>query len=53
LTWDYGEVDGDLGLPLMETAKRDVLPEKVSHIYLYKPNPPRPKAKRGRRKSAR
>jgi hypothetical protein len=51
LTWDYGEVDGDLGLPLMETAKRDVLPEKVSHIYLYKPNPPRPKAKRGKRKS--
>ena len=50
LTWDYGEVDGDLGLPLMEVAKKDVLPERVSHIYLYRPNPPRPKAKRKSKK---
>ncbi len=52
LAWDYGRIDGDLGFPLMEVAKKDVLPEKVSHIYLYKPNPPRPKAKR-KSKSAR
>ncbi len=51
LTWDYGRIDGDLGLPLMEVAKKDVLPEKVNHIYLYKPYPPRPKTKRRKLKS--
>jgi hypothetical protein len=51
LTWDAGRVDGDLGFPLMEVAKKDVLPEKVNHIYLYKPYPPRPTAKHRKRKS--
>jgi len=51
LTWDYGRIDGDLGFPLMEVAKKDVLPEKVNHIYLYKPYPPRPRAERRKRKN--
>ncbi|HZB90771.1 MAG TPA: hypothetical protein VE397_04970, partial [Stellaceae bacterium] len=35
LTWDAGEVPGDLGFPLMEIAEDEsMIPERVMHLYL-------------------
>lgn len=52
LTWDAG-TEGDLGFPLIEVAEKDVLPEKIDHIYLYKPTPGRLKRMRAKRVAAR
>lgn len=46
LTWDAGQVAGDLGFPLMETAEDDsMFPERVTHLYLRRPFPRQSKAK--------
>ena len=52
LTWDAGQ-EGDLGFPLMKVTEKGVIPERVGHIYLYKPWPKRPKRKRAKRAGVR
>lgn len=48
LTWDCGSVPGDLGLPLMETDEKGVVPENVSYLYLFRRPPPPPKGAKKR-----
>jgi hypothetical protein len=50
LSWDAGSVPGDLGLPLMETDEKGIVPDHVSYIHLFRPPPPPPEgAKKTRR----